>query len=41
MPDDIDPPINPLDRYRNAIVKWAAVVVAFVVLPFALWWVGR
>jgi hypothetical protein len=41
MPDDIDRPINPFDRYRNAIVKWAAVVVVFGVLPVALWWAGR
>jgi hypothetical protein len=39
--DRIDREQNPFDRYRNAIVKWAAVVVVFGVLPLSLWWAGR
>lgn len=36
MPDTTDDPRNPFDPARDRIVKWAAVIVLFVVLPLAL-----
>lgn len=41
MNENTDPETNPFDRIRDRIIKWAAVIVVFVVLPLALWWAGR
>lgn len=36
MNENTDPEVNPLDRYRDAIVKWAAVTV-IVILTVGAW----